>query len=147
MANLVVAAAAAAAGAFATKILSKPHVGIYHDAASSTYVLDDSANKDHTEDVKHVLHLAQQYPEIDERDQKTPDEVHTRFDVRFSGCSISNARARADSPRFARVFFLLLRFSCVSHARACMHLSPHVFIPNLSSSSSSTSSGSVATRI
>jgi len=76
MANAVVAVVAAGAGALAGKLLDgKKRVTSKSadDAEDVDFKTDAKRNVDHAAAAKKHQYLAQEYPEVDERDLKTPD--------------------------------------------------------------------------
>ena len=76
MANAVVAIVAAGAGAFAGKLLDGKKRETSRgadDADDVDFKTDAKSNVDHAAAAKKHQYLAQKYPEVDERDLKTPD--------------------------------------------------------------------------
>ena len=77
MANAVVAVVAAGAGALAGKLLDGKKARDVDEArttrTTSTLRRTRSRNVDHAAAAKKHQYLAQEYPEVDERDLKTPD--------------------------------------------------------------------------
>lgn len=74
MANVAVTLIAAGAGAFAGKILEAKKDGVEKNGEERVaFETDATQNVDHTAAAKAARYLAQEYPEVDERDKKTPD--------------------------------------------------------------------------
>jgi len=77
MANAVVAIVAAGAGAFAGKLLDGKKRETSRgadDADDVDFKTDAKSNVDHAAAAKKHQYLAQEYPEVDARDLKTPDD-------------------------------------------------------------------------
>ena len=77
MANVAVTLIAAGAGAFAGKILEAKKEGVEKTARGDgeervAFETDATQNVDHTAAAKAARYLAQEYPEVDARDEKTP---------------------------------------------------------------------------
>ena len=94
MANVAVAVVAGAAGAIAGKVMANGKGGKGDDEAVD-FAPDGRANAKHADEAKKARYLAQEYPSVDERDEKTPDNWVKRHPglIRLTGKHPFNVEA------------------------------------------------------
>ena len=108
MANVAVAVVAGAAGAIAGKVMSNGKGG-KGDDEDVDFAPDGRANANHEVEAKKSRYLAQEYPKVDERDEKTPDNWVKRHPGLYSTHGETPVQRRGVAARTHRLRVHLAR--------------------------------------